>query len=226
MHTFDSAYRIGKRFSGNDEFTPIDVKNEPMFFNSSLAYAYNEGGSITREFINAFSHDFAIKSGIDPADFVFDSRVHMLMKGWFPCIPGFHHDDVPRHTSNGQPNYTDPEYRSQHCMGLVNGEICPTEFAIGTAEFSEIGEDQVAYEVWHKEVEQRLMEGTSLVLHDAPSNKLVYFDDRTWHQGTRAIAGGWRWFGRISWNTARVNNITNEIRRQVQVYLENPMQGW
>jgi hypothetical protein len=224
MHTFDSQFRLGRRFGSRDRFTPDVVKNEPMFFNSRLDYAYNEGGPITQSFLNAFALEMD-SSGVDPKAFVFDSRVHMLMKGWFPCIPGFHHDDVPRHSPDGQPNYTDPAYRSNHCMGLVNGEICPTEFAIGTAKFSEIAKGEIAYKTWHPEVEQYLVD-SKLESRHAPSNQLVFFDDRTWHQGTRAVAGGWRWFGRISWNTERVNNMTNELRRQVQVYLENPMEGW
>jgi hypothetical protein len=57
-----------------------------------------------------------------------------------------------------------------------------------------------------------------------PSDTVVFFDDRTWHQGTRAVKNGWRLFIRASWNTNR--KATNEFRRQVQVYMENPMEGW
>jgi ribosomal protein L4 len=42
--------------------------------------------------------------------------------------------------------------------------------------------------------------------------------------GTRAVKNGWRLFIRASWNTDR--KPTNEFRRQVQVYMENPMEGW
>jgi len=59
-----------------------------------------------------------------------------------------------------------------------------------------------------------------------PSNRLVYFDCDTFHTGTKAVKNGWRWFGRVSRNTDRVNKITNEIRKQAQVYLEFPMEGW
>ena len=46
------------------------------------------------------------------------------------------------------------------------------------------------------------------------------------HTGQRAISNGWRWFIRLSRNTDRQNKISNEFRRQAQVYLEFPTQGW
>ena len=79
------------------------IKNEPMFFNCDLAYAFKHGGEITKTFIAGLPEDWI---SYNP---VLDSRVHMLMKNWYPCIPGYHHDDVPRSTSTGQPNYLSPE---------------------------------------------------------------------------------------------------------------------
>lgn len=220
-YCFDSQMTIERTFNfgnANDE-----IKHEPMFFSADLKYAHENGGHITRSFVEAlashFNNDHELLSKM-----VFDSRSHMLMKGWFPCIPGFHHDDVERKTrKDGQPNYDNPIYRAQHCLGLVNGDICPTEFATGIARFPIPKEDQVAYKIWHPLVEKAIRNG-KLDSVSAPSDKLVFFDDRTWHQGTKAVADGWRWFGRASWNTDRP--IRNEIRKQVQVYLEFPMEGW
>lgn len=42
----------------------------------------------------------------------------------------------------------------------------------------------------------------------------------------RANKDGWRWFARVSQSTNRADFITNEIRNQVQVYMEFPMEGW
>jgi hypothetical protein len=61
------------------------IKNEPMFFNCDLNFAFENGGPITEAFIRTLPEDW---QDCNP---VLDSRVHMLMKGWFPCIPGFHH---------------------------------------------------------------------------------------------------------------------------------------
>lgn len=191
------------------------VKNEPMFFNCDLSYAYTHGGAITRSFIETLPEEWI---SCNP---VLDSRVHMLMKGWYPCIPGWHHDDVPRSTETGQPNYSSPEYFSEHLIGLVNGEICPTLFVQDTVEVSDPDPSILQYERWHKEIEK-----ISPNTVTAESGKYIQFDANTFHRGTKAISSGWRWFIRLSRNTARQQNMTNEIRRQVQVYLENPIQGW
>lgn len=203
------------------------IKDEPMFFNSDPDYAWEKGGPITRAFLEALPTDWMF------AETVFDSRVHMLMPGWFPAIPGYHHDDVPRppipvgqhFATAGQPDYDNPRYRSEHILGLVNAHIAPTQFALGQCTMPSVPEGELIYRRWHEEVERLLAEG-AMERVSAPDRKLVAFDCDTFHQGTKAISNGWRWFGRISRNTDRAKTITNEIRRQVQVYLEFPMEGW
>lgn len=200
------------------QFTQDQIKNEEMFFNSDLNFAYEKGGIITKNFIDLLPEEIKKKNP------VLDSRVHMLMKGWFPCIPGFHHDDVPRSTTNGQPNYINPEYHSQHALALVNGDVCPTEFAVGEIEL-DLPKEGVIYEHWHRQVQEAINQG-ALSSVKVQSNRIVYFDAHAFHQGTRAVSSGWRWFVRISWDTDRQKTITNEIRRNCQVYLEYPMVGW
>lgn len=153
------------------------IKNEPMLFNCDWWAAYEMGGDPTKEFL------LSLPSHVQNHSTIIDSRVHMLMPGW-------HHDDVPRGI-DGQPNYYNPEYRSQHAMVLYNGDICPTEFAVGKAEFSNPEFHPIVYKAWHKEVEHNL-EHMQLSHVLAPSNQIIYFDDRTWHQGTAAKKGGWR----------------------------------
>jgi hypothetical protein len=204
-----------------------DIKNEPMFFNCAPLFAWQNGGPITRAFLDALPMDWC------GDDTVFDSRVHMLMPGWYPAIPGFHHDDVPRpeipagqhFITAGQPDYENPRYRSEHILGLVNGDICPTVFALGECTMPAVEEGELIYRKWHPEVERLLAEG-KMTQYRTESNTLIYFDCDTFHSGVKATGNGWRWFGRISRNTDRVNKITNEIRSQVQVYLEFPMEGW
>lgn len=69
------------------------IKKEPMFFNSDLDYAYKNGGDITKSFIDHLPNDW--KRG----SVVFDSRVHMLMPGWYPAI-----QDVPKEVPDINPN--------------------------------------------------------------------------------------------------------------------------
>lgn len=195
------------------------VKSEPMFFNASIEYAYKHGGPITRTFIDRLPQHVRSHS-------VIDTRVHMLMKGWYPCIPGWHHDDVPRTTKSGQPNYKSPEYFAKHILGLVNGDICPTQFALGECELPELLEDAVTYREWHPIIDELCRTG-KMERRDLHGHQIIKFDAHSFHQGQRANADGWRWFGRVSYDTDRIKNITNEIRTQVQVYIPAPdYMGW
>ncbi len=203
------------------------LKNETMFFNSGLAFAYDNGGDATKSFIDRLPAEW--QSDL----VVFDSRVHMLMPGWYPAIPGWHHDDVPRpeiptgqhFITAGQPNYDNPQYLSEHILGLINGDICPTQFAIGECSMPEIKDGELIYREWHKEV-NRLCDESILNTILAKDRTLYQFDWQTFHQSTMATGHGWRWFGRVSRKTDRAYKITNEIRRNAQVYLEFPMEGW
>lgn len=223
MKTF---YSDMKALPGSFIGTERQIKDEPMFFNCDYYFAYGHGGPITRSFLEELPEGWR-------KNVVFDSRVHMLMPGWYPAIPGFHHDDVPRPSipigqhfiTAGQPNYENPGYHSEHIMGLVNGEICPTLFAIGTCNMPDVEPGELIYRKWHQIVEQSIA-NDEIRCVEAPSNKLIFFDCDTFHTGTKARSNGWRWFGRISRHTDRTKNITNEIRRQAQVYLEFPMEGW
>lgn len=193
------------------------VKNEPMLFNCDVAAALELGGPLTEAFV-----DGMLRLGEAWQEAVIDSRVHMLMPGFYPCIPGWHHDDVPRTRSDGQPNYDAP-ISARHVMMLVNGEIAPTEFALGEFTLPEIPIGQRVYEQWHPLVEKRL-EAQPIRRWPAPSGLLIEFDWRTLHRGTAAVSNGWRFFIRASINTKR--QPTNEVRRQVQVYLPTLNQGW
>lgn len=215
---FDS--KIVDRGSFKSDWSQETIKNEPMFFNCDLDFAYKHSGIITRSFIKDLPEDWR---DCNP---VLDSRVHMLMKNWYPCIPGWHHDDVPRSTKTGQPNYQTPEYHSEHLMGLVNGEICPTAFALGHFEVSEPDINTRVYNVMHDEIEDQWIDKKDFKVYSAESGKYIEFDCNAFHTGVKAVAGGWRWFIRLSRNTDRQKTITNEIRKQVQVYLENPVEGW
>ncbi|MGN6417773.1 MAG: hypothetical protein ACTHMC_09795 [Pseudobacter sp.] len=194
------------------------IKNEPMFFNSGFDFAMEKGGDITRAFLNALPLDWK-RSGM-----VFDSRVHMLMPGWYPAIPGWHHDDVPR-VGDGQPDYEKPAYRSEHILGLVNAAVCPTHFAVGICTMPAVRDGEVIYKYWDKEV-SKLIADERMYIEVSKDRTMYYFDCDTFHTGTKAVANGWRWFGRVSRYTDRVKSITNEIRVNAQVYLEFPTQGW
>lgn len=198
-----------------EDFSQEDIKNEPMFFNCDLDFVYKHGGDITRAFLFYMPHDWRDSNP------VFDSRVHMLMKDWYPCIPGWHHDDIPRNTPTGQPNYENPSYHSEHLLGLVNGDICPTLFICDKVEVTDPDINGRIYQTWDAEIRSKQYKQ-----YEAESGVYLQFDADTFHTGTKAKEQGWRWFARVSRNTDRQRTITNEIRRQLQVYLETPEAGW
>lgn len=212
-YSFNSQIQLGQSLP---KFTDEQVKNEPMFWQADLKFAQENGGPITKAFLAA------LPAYMKRQPLVFDSRSHMLMPGWFPCIPGFHHDSVPRNTTTGQPNY-DVENHVFHAIALINGDICPTEFAIGESEFPQVPDGEIIYKVWHNEVDKQLKSGI-LQSWKAISNRVIFMDGQTWHQGTKAVKNGWRWFGRASIFDDRT--AKNEIRKQTTVYLEFPMEGW
>jgi len=206
------------------DWSQQDIKDEPMLFNCDWYNAVTLGSNLTNDFLCELPDDWF------NGPLVIDSRVHMLMPGWHTCIPGFHHDDVPRTLANGQPNYGDDQIRSEHILALVGGDICPTEFALGKYTF-DIPEENV-YKHLHGEVDTLCNEGV-LSRFKVPSNKLVMFDDRAWHQGTEAVGNGWRFFIRASRHFApdgtrvqRPGKLANEVRKQVQVYMPAPFDGW
>lgn len=209
---FTSHATFGARLK---KYTQEQVKNEPMLFNCDVPHAFELGGPIIRDFICNLSPDFQQRG-------VIDTRVHMLMPGWYPCIPGWHHDDVPRSTPTGQPNYQNPEYFAKHCLALVNAEIAPTEFLLGDIEVPEPDISGTVYYQWDNYLEHMGKQQGSRI--KAEDRQLIYFDAATFHRGVQAQSTGWRWFGRVSIDTAR--KATNEIRRQVQVYMAVPNAGW
>ena len=65
-----------------------------------------------------------------------------------------------------------------------------------------------------------------LVLTGKHHKTYVHVATHDMHTGQRANKSGWRWFIRLSRNTDRQKHMTNELRRQVQVYLEPATEGW
>ena len=222
MKISSQAQVVGEVFPSYNQY---DIKQEPMLFNCDYDHAHTYGSKITKRFLTSLPEGWS-------TDVVIDSRVHMLMPGWYPCIPGWHHDDVPRTRVDAQPNYLSGQDRSEHIILLLNGDICPTHFAVGESEHEIPAIGEKIYKQWNKEVDV-LIKNKQLELVKAETNRMYMFDDRTWHTGTAAVDGGWRFFIRVSRyfdaagnRIARRNPRTNEVRKQVQVYMNNLTEGW
>lgn len=120
---FNENVKFGSIFPAGDLPDQKELRHIPQFYRASADYAYRLGGPVVRKFIDALPLDKRFKY------LSIDSRVHMLMPGWMPCIGGWHCDDFYRPT-NEQPDLQgivrDEKYSKHHA--LVIGNVAPTEF--------------------------------------------------------------------------------------------------
>lgn len=191
-------------------------------FRASLAFARDNGGNITKKFVQ---HVIEARGTFDNT-IVVDSRVHMLMRGWYPCIPGWHHDDVPRSGANNQPEYDENvrAYRSKHIMMALDASDKPTlampQLLRGKVAVPWPLDDQaVTYAVWDAHINH-----TECGALTAGSGQIIRFDCDTFHRGMPAQQSGWRFFIRATWSTQQ--KAENKIRRNANVYVPWSTSGW
>ncbi len=203
--------------------TAAEIKAEPMLYSADRAFALEHGGPITREFIELLDLGAGWE---EPNELVIDSRVHMLMPGWYPCIPGWHVDDASRATrKDGQPDHFNP-FNPEHCLTVVDASDKPTgampEFWDGVFDLPEPedGSGLVTYKLWDDVLQARPWQ----MQIEIDSGDVVYFNARTLHRGMPATSRGWRFFIRATKNRGKKD--PSEIRRQVNVYMPAINGGW
>lgn len=175
------------------------LKSEPMLWSASPNYAALRGGQLTRDFIGFLPVEWRNDDRV-----VIDSRVHMLMPGWWPAIPGWHLDDVPRSGPDNQPNYIAPEYEAEQIALLIStdGKICPTSFLSGRVELPKPPEGELVYEFWNREINARIDRGElreELFQH----GEVVWFDWQGLHRANASTGNGWRFFIRATRGSRR-----------------------
>lgn len=195
------------------------VRREPGLF-SYDPLALPVGAELAKQFVTqAIAY-----CGPIWASAVLDTRVHMLKAGFWPCIPGWHHDDVERTRPDGQPNYRDQTRRARHLLCVVDcGTGSLTEFACGTFRLREPPLGETVYQVWDRTLEKLHKRGAFEPI-PVTNGALYAFNDHAFHRGTPATSQGWRWFGRLTLDGDRL--YANEVRTQTQVYLSDPSVGW
>lgn len=222
LYTFTPNFKLHGNLFQDNEFIVTDdmIKNEPMFFSSNLQYVHQNGKSLTKFVIGQLMNILPDSLFEQLKTAVIDSRSHMLMPGFWPAIPGWHHDDVPRSRKDGQPNYENPEYRSNHLL-IVIGNTAMPQFLRNTVVMPEIPEGRTIYQAWDRVINASESEDN---FYTVGSGDIYEFDYQTFHRAMPAKLHGWRYFIRFSWNTER--KVLNEIRNQVQVYISDPSIGW
>lgn len=202
-----------------DKRTANEIEDEPMLFRADLDFALANGGPITQEFLKQVTKIWGNEN------LIIDSRSHMLMRGWYPCIPGWHHDDVARSGPSGQPDYDNMPYESKHIASVIDASDKPTgsltQFWRGTIDLGwPVPDDVNVYQYW----DEILSSKKDIKPERIPSRAIVLFDWQTFHRGTPARWPGWRFFIRCTKDTEV--KAQNKIRKNANVYLPCINRGW
>lgn len=215
--------------TGSIEEPPVlELKNTFGLWNASLDDAVRYGGAITRAAIQAMN----IRH--DRKNIIVDTKIHMLMKGMSPAIPGWHTDGAPRdNTKNpggsGMPDTfaqeDDPHPNRYHL--LVTGQGCLTQFIERPIKLAI--PDKPSYDVYtvmSETVAKRAKEDLSLTW-TVPSCSVVEFDWWDIHTGVVASKNEWRYLIRVcesDYYEPR-RDLREVIRMQSQVYAPHNF-GW
>lgn len=212
-----------------ETFDQGQFADETMLFSADPNYASFHGGPITKAVLNYLDQFYLDEKNSHKAHSpkfpvpIIDTRVHMLMPGMFPAIPGWHLDHTPRNAHNGQPV---PEKADEDQKSIV--VILATDPNVSRCEYlhAPYGLD-IPYDperVWGSinEYIENAREGLSLL--SPPESQIILLSGQCLHRATACKVRGWRYFLRLSW-FPQETKPQNKIRRQVQVYTTEQT-GW
>lgn len=217
-----TTFRPKYDYVDNVGVSSVDIiKNEPMLWQADSYFAACEGGPLTKKCMSVlYENKKNIKELItsvvaNKKQIIVDTRVSMLMKGFYPSIPDWHCDHVER-GDNGQPDLdkmSDDNYN--YCCVISDKDfVSGTEFILDELDI-DVDKDNVWSSV-NSNVE-RLAPRTKQL----KSGDIIRFNQAAIHRATPAVVGGWRFFFRLSVCDVEPKN---EIRRQTQVYVKEG--GW
>lgn len=185
----------------------------PQLYRASVEFALQNSPADFRSLLLQLSH-LTKNDGFTYSSI--DIRTHMLMKGMFPCIPGWHCDDFYRPT-NEQPDLANVEEKAPQVHYVVNlGNCSLTEFLTGDIRLpdqKDLLQDNPSYFYYDQMIEEAKLP-TMMV----EPNKIYSFGPTCFHRGTAAKENGWRTFIRLTRSNHR--QPKNEIRYQSNVYIQ------
>ena len=192
------------------------LSSEPMLFSAGWQFAWKNGGRLTREIMQklfGFAEVIDAINGKNGLWVVIDTRVHMLMAGMWPAIPGWHGDAFPRCDKYAQPDLEAYNSAVKHyiCLVASNVDVSLTKFAS-----QEVTVDVNRSAVW-KSVDAHMRQKRSLRCLFSHEGDIIEFDQRTLHTAQPCKVPGWRLFFRLS---LYHKPPENKIRKQVQVYTD------
>ncbi len=197
-----------------------ELKNTFGLWNASYDDAIRYGGAITREALQAMD----IRH--DRKNVIVDTKIHMLMKGMCPAIPGVHQDGSPRDANKhpngkGPPNIFaqegDDRFNRYHL--LVTGSGCLTKFVKRPIDIPISNEPSYdVYNVISRFVNEAAK--TEDIFTSVPSCTAVQFDWWDLHTGVVASKNEWRYLIRVCESDyyEPQKDLREVIRMQTQVY--------
>lgn len=215
------------KFGNSIESPSQDVlRNTLGLVNASIEDAIRYGGDITKAAIGA------MKLRNDRKNLIVDVKIHMLMPGFYPAIPGWHCDGVPRGTGMNPLSKENPRMDLQILINegklpgirptryhmLVTGAGCLTEFVNGPIQLDDNSPDWKTSKIYARMNEQ--VENREAPRITVPSCQVTEFDWWDIHRGVQAKVHEWRYFIRV----AEIDiaepekDLRKVIRTQHQVY--------
>lgn len=197
-----------------------ELKTTFGLWNASWDDAIRYGGEVTREALRCMN----IRH--DRKNIIVDTKIHMLMKGMSPAIPGVHQDGSPR-DENKHPNGKGPpdilaqegDTRFNRYHILVSGTGCLTKFVKRPLSISIPAEP--SYEVYShiSKYVNDLAKKEDLFM-EIPSCTAVEFDWYDLHTGVLATKNEWRFLIRVAESDyyEPQKDLREVIRLQSQVY--------
>ena len=200
------------------------IKDEPMLYGASIDMVLKNADRypLTYKVFKKITKDpkytkIMLEQAMMGYHPVIDTKSVLLMKGQYPCIPGWHCDGVIRRNRNSQPDLSTLNEPVMHyiCTITATGHV-PT-LVVKEPVTLEVDETKVWQSV-DREVNQLPLDRTTLL-----DNGGIYrFNRSTIHKGVSACERTWRYFFRMSYYHMP---CANEERKQVQVYTI-PSIGW
>ncbi len=229
-----NAVKVGRTMEAP---TTQMIQNTLGLVNASVEDAIRYGGEVTRAALSAID----LKN--NRSNVIVDVKVHMLMAGMCPAIPGWHTDGVPRN-DKGDPQgdrgpmlqlqeEIDAAGRAPHYHLIVTGEHCPTTFfTLPNFDWPDAEKPgQNLYKEMTKYVNSILKDKNQHWLHqyvkDTQPGQVLSWDWWNIHTGILARTSGWRYLIRVT-ETDFITpgtDLRKVIRTQQQVYTQQEF-GW
>lgn len=225
-------------FAGRIEAPPEDiVKSTPSLWQADLETALLYGGELTRAALGAM----VIRG--DKRYVTVDTKVHMLMPGQCPAIPGWHTDGAPREAHEGGHHplgYGPPDLAVQEQWEaegirprfhlLVTGTGCLPEFVTNRLSLEVYDQpDSGLYRLVTGKIETGEGREGPVLRSSIPTCMAVEWDWWHLHQGVLATKREWRYLIRVTESDHHEpmprSRLSEIIRTQQMVYTPQRF-GW